>query len=216
MMTPLIGGLQKTTNYKVVLPFYVYAALGFLLGTTLLLFSTEAVVAHYFNPHILAITHTMALAWGTMIIFGASHQLLPVLVEGKLDSDPLAYLTFGFTAVGIPLLIYGFYVFDMGLPPTDRCYTDQYRCDLLPRQCPEQLLQKQSEELTRMVCDHSYVMVIHNYVFWPAAGAEFPHINTVRKFSGLFIHPCTSGDCRLVCVDGNRCGFEIDTHVFDF
>lgn len=116
MMTPLIGGLQKTTNYKVVLPFYVYAALGFLLGTTLLLFSTEAVVAHYFNPHILAITHTMALAWGTMIIFGASHQLLPVLVEGKLDSDPLAYLTFGFTAVGIPFLIYGFYVFDMGLP----------------------------------------------------------------------------------------------------
>lgn len=116
MMSPLIGGLQKTTNYKVVLPFYIYASLGFLLGTILLLFSTEAVGAHYFNPKILAITHTMALAWGTMIIFGASHQLLPVLVEGKLDSDRLAYLTFGFTAVGIPLLIYSFYVFDMGLP----------------------------------------------------------------------------------------------------
>lgn len=116
MMSPLIGGLQKTTNYKVVLPFYIYASLGFLLGTLLLLFSTEAVGAHYFNPQTLAITHTMALAWGTMIIFGASHQLLPVLVEGKLDSDRLAYLTFGFSAVGIPLLIYGFYVFDMGWP----------------------------------------------------------------------------------------------------
>lgn len=116
MMSPLIGGLQKTTNYRVVLPFYIYASFGFLLGTCLLLFSTEAVGAHYFNPHTLAITHTMALAWGTMIIFGASHQLLPVLVEGKLDSDPLAYLTFAFTAVGIPFLVYGFYVFDMGLP----------------------------------------------------------------------------------------------------
>src|SRR5690606_19049558 len=116
MMSPLIGGLQKTTNYKVVLPFYSYASLGFLLGTILLLFSTEAVGAHYFNPQTLAITHTMALAWGTMIIFGASHQLLPVLVEGKLDSDRLAYLTFGFTAIGIPLLIYGFYVFDTGWP----------------------------------------------------------------------------------------------------
>ncbi|HWK58557.1 MAG TPA: hypothetical protein VNQ80_14535 [Parapedobacter sp.] len=116
MMSPLIGGLQKTTNYKVVLPFYSYASLGFLLGTILLLFSTEAVGAHYFNPKTLAITHTMALAWGTMIIFGASHQLLPVLVEGKLDSDRLAYLTFGFSAVGIPLLVYGFYVFDMGWP----------------------------------------------------------------------------------------------------
>src|SRR5690606_39642022 len=39
----------------------------------------------------------------------------PVLVEGKLDSDRLAYLTFWLTAIGIPLLIYGFYVFDMGL-----------------------------------------------------------------------------------------------------
>src|SRR5690554_6102385 len=116
MMSPMIGGLQKTTNHRVVLPFYIYAALGFLAGTILLLLNTGAMGAHYFHPQTLAITHTMALAWGTMIIFGASHQLLPVLVEGKLDSDGLAYLTFGFTAVGIPLLIYGFYVFDMGLP----------------------------------------------------------------------------------------------------
>lgn len=116
MIPPLIGGLQKTTNYKVVLPFYIYASLGFLLGTILLLCNTVDIGTHYFNPHILAITHTMALAWGTMIIFGASHQLLPVLVEGKLDSDRLAYLTFGFAAMGIPLLVYGFYVFDTGLP----------------------------------------------------------------------------------------------------
>src|SRR5690606_26509608 len=115
MMSPLIGGLQKTTNYKVVLPFYIYASLGFLLGTILLLCHTEVVGVHYFNPQTLAITHTMALAGGTMIIFGASHQLLPVLVEGKLGSDRLAYLTFWLTAIGIPLLIYGFYVFDMGL-----------------------------------------------------------------------------------------------------
>ncbi len=116
MISPIIGGLQKTTNYKVVLPFYIYAALGFLCGTLLLLWCTHAVDAHYFNPQTLAITHTMALAWGTMIIFGASHQLLPVLVEGKLDSEALAYLTFGFAAVGIPVLIFGFYVFDVGLP----------------------------------------------------------------------------------------------------
>src|SRR5690606_19943778 len=104
-----------TTNYKVVLPFYIYASMGFLLGTILLLCNTGVVEAHYFNPQTLAITHTMALAWGTMIIFGASHQLLPVLVEGKLDSDRLAHFTFWSNAVGIPLLIYGFYVFNMGL-----------------------------------------------------------------------------------------------------
>src|SRR5690606_9473958 len=116
MIPPLIGGLQKTTSHSVVLPFYIYASLGFLAGTTLLLFSTDALGASYFSPKMLAITHTMALAWGTMIIFGASHQLLPVLVECKLNSELLAYLTFVFAAVGIPFLIYGFYVFDLGWP----------------------------------------------------------------------------------------------------
>lgn len=116
MISPLIGGLGKTTNYKVVLPFYLYAALGFLGGTLLLVFHTDIVGMHHFNPQTLAITHTMALAWGTMIIFGASHQLLPVLIEGRLASDALAYLTFGFAAVGVPVLILGFYVFDVGLP----------------------------------------------------------------------------------------------------
>lgn len=116
MISPVIGGLGKTTNYKVVLPFYLYAALGFFCGTLLLVLHTEVAGLHHFNPHALAITHTMALAWGTMIIFGASHQLLPVLIEGKLYSNMLAYLTFGFTAVGIPILIFGFYVFDVGLP----------------------------------------------------------------------------------------------------
>lgn len=116
MISPMIGGLGKTTNYRVVLPFYLYAALGFVCGTVLLFFHTDVVAVHYFNPHTLAITHTMALAFGTMIVFGASHQLLPVLIEGKLDSSLMAYLTFGFTGVGIPVLIFGFYVFDVGLP----------------------------------------------------------------------------------------------------
>jgi hypothetical protein len=56
----------------------------------------------------------MALGWGTMIILGASHQLLPVLIEGKLNSDLLAYLSFLFAASGIPFLVTGFYVFHPG------------------------------------------------------------------------------------------------------
>src|SRR5690606_18398662 len=97
--------------------------------------------------------------------------------------------------------------------PTDRCCTDQYRCDLLPGQCFGQFLQKQQEECTRLVCDHSHVVVICNHVFRPAAGAEFPHPYIGRKFGGLPIHPCTFGNCRVVCIDGDRCGLEIDTHV---
>lgn len=115
MFGPGIGGaMQQTTNYRVVLPFYLYASIFFLIGAGLLLLHTDVTETHYFNPYTLAITHTMALGWGTMIIFGASHQLLPVMIEGKLSSDTLAYLTFGFAAIGIPILIYGFYIFHTG------------------------------------------------------------------------------------------------------
>ncbi|HRP55362.1 cytochrome C oxidase subunit I [Agriterribacter sp.] len=103
----------KTTSYKVVLPFYAYASLAFLAATLLLFFSAPAFGRHYFHPHVIAVTHTMALGWGTMIILGASHQLVPVLIEGKLYSNILAYISFVLAAVGIPLLVYAFYTFNM-------------------------------------------------------------------------------------------------------
>jgi hypothetical protein len=107
-------GLVKNTSWKVVLPFYIYAALSFLFATVLLFFSLSAFTQHYFHPQTLAITHVMALGWGTMVILGASHQLIPVLIEGKLCSNALAYLSFVTAAVGIPLLIVGFYNFYFG------------------------------------------------------------------------------------------------------
>ncbi|HEX5653790.1 MAG TPA: cytochrome C oxidase subunit I [Chitinophagaceae bacterium] len=108
--------LARNTTHKAVLPFYLYAGLSFLAGTIVLLFSTKAFTQHYFHPHTLAITHIMALGWGTMIILGASHQLVPVLIEGSLYSNKLAYTSFILAAAGIPMLVYGFYVFDMGWP----------------------------------------------------------------------------------------------------
>lgn len=106
----------KTTTYKVVVPFYLYAAFSFFVATVFLFFSSPSFLQHYFQPHLLAITHTMALGCGTMIILGSSHQLVPVLIEGKLFSNTLAHASFLFAAAGIPLLVYGFYVFDMGIP----------------------------------------------------------------------------------------------------
>jgi hypothetical protein len=105
-----------TTSHKIVLNFYLYAALSLLGSTILLLCSPNAFTGHYFHPHILAITHAMALGWGTMIILGASHQLLPVLIENNLYSIKLAHASFILAALGIPLLVYGFYVFDMHAP----------------------------------------------------------------------------------------------------
>lgn len=109
------NSLIKNTTYKVVLPFYAYAALSFLIATILMLLNASSFVEHYFNPQTLAITHVMALGWGTMIILGASHQLFPVMIEGKLHSNILAYLSFSFAAIGIPLLVSAFYEFNMGV-----------------------------------------------------------------------------------------------------
>lgn len=108
------NGLTKPTSYKIVLPFYVYAAVSFLIATVLLFMSADGFTTHYFQPNTLAITHIMALGWGTMIILGASHQLVPVMIENKLYSEWLAYISFGCAALGIPILIYAFYTFSMG------------------------------------------------------------------------------------------------------
>lgn len=108
--------IAKTTTHKVVLPFYVYASISFLAATLLLVQSSGNFSGTYFQPNILAITHIMALGWGTMIILGASHQLVPVLIEGELHSNRLAYVTFYLAGIGIPFLVYGFYRFNMGAP----------------------------------------------------------------------------------------------------
>lgn len=108
--------LVKNTTHKVVIPFYVYASLSFLAATILLFSSTNAFVQHYFHPKTLAITHIMALGWGTMIILGASYQLVPVLIEAKLYSNFLAYLSFVLAGVGIPLLVSAFFWFHFAWP----------------------------------------------------------------------------------------------------
>lgn len=109
------AGFRNTPDTAVV-PFYLYAAISFLISTILLMLSTESFMQHYFSPQLLAITHGMALGWGTMIILGASHQLVPVLTEKPLYSIKLAHISFFLAAAGIPLLVVGFYTFNMGWP----------------------------------------------------------------------------------------------------
>ena len=104
----------KTTSHKVVLPFYVYASLSLLAASVLLYFEASAFTGHHFHPGILAVTHMMALGWGSMMILGASHQLVPVMIEGKLYSNFLGFASFALAAIGIILLVTGFYQFDFG------------------------------------------------------------------------------------------------------
>jgi len=108
---------NTTTHHSLVVPFYLYAAASFVIACILLVFHSNSSLQHFFNPTSLAITHTMALGWGTMMILGAAHQLLPVLIEGKLYSKALAKISFYTAAFGIPMLVYGFYTFELNIIP---------------------------------------------------------------------------------------------------
>lgn len=112
----MITGNRFTTDTSaIVIPFYLYAAFALLVSVCMLFFSAPAFTDHYFHPYTLSITHLMALGWGSMIILGASHQLVPVIADRKLYSAVLARISFYTAAIGIPLLVYGMCTFQMGV-----------------------------------------------------------------------------------------------------
>ncbi|MBU0696487.1 MAG: cytochrome C oxidase subunit I, partial [Bacteroidetes bacterium] len=77
---------QHPSLYKIVISHYLLAAINFLALAPMLALAVNDLGGHYFQPHLLAITHTAALGWGTVIIFGACYQLVPVILETELYS----------------------------------------------------------------------------------------------------------------------------------
>lgn len=86
--------LTYTPSAKVILPHYYTGAVIFLISAILILLSAESFTGHYFSPHLLSITHLLVLGWGTMIIFGALYQILPVILEVPLYSEKLAIFSY--------------------------------------------------------------------------------------------------------------------------
>jgi len=109
------GIKQNPGLYKIVVTHYVAAAFCFLALSLMMLFSVSTFTGHYFHPQILAITHMAALGWGTMIILGASYQLIPVVLETNLYSEKLAWITFALFLPGLIALVYSFWVFVPGI-----------------------------------------------------------------------------------------------------
>lgn len=111
-MTPF--GTQRAPSATVVMPFYGTAAVAFLVLSVMMVISSGAFTGHFFQPRLLAITHLATLGWGTMIIFGASHQLLPVVMEVYLYSEKLAGWCYVFLLPGVVLLVTAFWTFNSG------------------------------------------------------------------------------------------------------
>ena len=101
--------------YEVVVAHYALSALFFLALSLMLLFSINSFSGHYFQPKLLALTHTAALGWGTLIIFGALYRLLPIILETDLYSIALCWLSLAFFVPGTIMLIYSFWLFQPGI-----------------------------------------------------------------------------------------------------
>lgn len=104
---------QNAPSPSVVIPHFVFGGAILISVFTLLAISPEALLQHYFNPKLLAMTHLLALGWITMIIFGALYQLIPVILEVKLYSENIAKITLLFLATGTVLLANSFWNFSL-------------------------------------------------------------------------------------------------------
>ncbi len=98
---------------NVVLPHFKYATISFFVLAVLMVISASNLAGHYFQPSILTITHIAALGWGTMIIFGALYQLIPVIMETALFSERIAKINFWILGIGIILLAVAFWHFSV-------------------------------------------------------------------------------------------------------
>ncbi|MEO6520611.1 MAG: hypothetical protein ABIN91_02970 [Mucilaginibacter sp.] len=99
---------------RTIIPYYMAAAISLVAISILTLLSIGDFRGHFFQPHLLAITHLTVLGWGTMIIMGASNQLIPVISDKKLYSNNLPVISFVLFTLGTCLLVHAFWVFELG------------------------------------------------------------------------------------------------------
>ncbi|KAA3617137.1 MAG: hypothetical protein D8M58_03910 [Calditrichaeota bacterium] len=93
----------------VVIPPFMIGALSFFALSVLTILAETDLLGPYYNGRILAITHLAVLGWGTMIIFGALYQLIPVVFETALFSEKLAKTTTVIFSLSTALLVYSFW-----------------------------------------------------------------------------------------------------------
>ena len=86
------------------------AALAFVFATAALPWLAPELAGHYYQPRVLALTHTITLGWITLTIMGASYQLIPIVLARPLWSERLAWWQLGLMLVGIVGMVGHFFL----------------------------------------------------------------------------------------------------------
>ncbi|MBK9593721.1 MAG: hypothetical protein IPO32_20270 [Crocinitomicaceae bacterium] len=107
---------NNAPDYRVITPHFMIGAVVILLAVILLFFNPDSLTSHFFNAHLLALTHLVSLGWITMIIFGALYQLIPVILETRLFSETMAIISLLLLITGTILMTSSFWYFNFGFP----------------------------------------------------------------------------------------------------
>jgi hypothetical protein len=105
---PLQAG--RATTVAVPLAYLGTAAAAFALVGLALPGLGGELSGHYYHPRLLALTHVLALGWITLAIFGATYQLVPVVIERPLWSDRVARWQLPAFAAGIAGMVGHFWL----------------------------------------------------------------------------------------------------------
>jgi len=100
---------HNAPDISVVKPHFLFGAVAFLTAVALMIAGRAHLLGPYYDNKILAIVHVNLLGWAMMLIYGSLYQLVPVVFESKLYSEPLAKATFWLTALSVGLMGYAFW-----------------------------------------------------------------------------------------------------------
>jgi hypothetical protein len=95
------------------LAFILTSLLALGAGTGWLLVQPELLATYHYNQNVIAVTHLFVLGWICSSVMGAMYQLVPVALETKLYSEPLARWHFVFHLVGFTGMVWMFRVWNM-------------------------------------------------------------------------------------------------------
>lgn len=100
---------QKAPSPNLVTPHFVLGGISLVVVAFILMLYPSAILQHYFNPVLLAATHLLVLGFITLICFGALYQLLPVILDVKLHSEKIGFISLYTLLLGVILLVFSFW-----------------------------------------------------------------------------------------------------------
>lgn len=101
---------KNAPNVRLPLEFMVTGIAGYLVLQAVLLPQAGQIFGgQYLQPGVVATVHLATLGWASMVMLGAYHQLVPVLLQVDIHSERLGHAAFWLYLPGTALLILGFW-----------------------------------------------------------------------------------------------------------